>query len=70
MAGVRKTGGKAKPKAAKSAKPAAKHVAKKAVGTRKLVRKTAAPKHTTKAKATNCSSNLARRVIPNILHSS
>jgi hypothetical protein len=52
MAGVRKTGGKAKPKAAKSAKPAAKHVAKKAVGTRKLVRKTAAPKHTTKAKAT------------------
>ncbi len=52
---VRKPAGKAKPKAAKSAKPAAKHVAKKAVGTRKLVRKTAAPKHATKAKASSAS---------------
>jgi hypothetical protein len=52
MAVVRKTGGKAKPKAAKSAKPAAR-VAKKAVGTRKLARKAPVAKHTNKAKASS-----------------
>lgn len=50
MAGPLKKGGKAKPKAAKSAKPAAKHAAKKLSGGRKITRK-APVKHTTKAKA-------------------
>jgi len=53
MAGaVRKSGGKAKSKAAKSAKPAAKAAHKgKLSGGRKIVARKAAPKHTTKAKA-------------------
>jgi len=54
MAGaVRKSGGKAKPKAAaKSAKPAAKAAHKgKLSGGRKIATRKVAPKHTTKAKA-------------------
>lgn len=52
MAGVRKTGGKAKPKAAKSAKPAARLVAKKSAP-RKLARKAPVAKHASKAKASS-----------------
>jgi hypothetical protein len=52
MAGaVRKSGGKAKSKAAKSAKPAAKTAHKKLSGGRKIATRKVAPKHTTKAKA-------------------
>ncbi|MBU6452668.1 MAG: type II toxin-antitoxin system HicB family antitoxin [Cyanobacteria bacterium REEB67] len=52
MAGVRKTGGKAK-KATKAAKPAAKAAHKKTLsGGRKIAPRKAAPKHTTKPKAT------------------
>jgi hypothetical protein len=53
MAGaVRKSGGKAKTKAAKSAKPAAKAAHKgKLSGGRKIATRKVAPKHTAKAKA-------------------